>query len=116
MKKVSFAVAKAIKEAGYPQDLYDGIYYYTEQNRIFQYERSFAYYPKIFCVAPTYFEVWLWLWRKKKSCIGILFDDGNCAVEIWQNKSFMRDFESKFDPEESIIAAIEYLCENDLIK
>lgn len=150
MKRVSFKVAKAIKDAGYPQIDKDRGYVVSNNIKWWKYDDSSysdsatvngvkiaenniigllvedipwqdrgygcKYYTYETIAAPTYLEVWLWLWREKKYCIGVLFDDGNCAVEIWQNKSFMRDFEEKFDPEEAIIATIEYLVENNLIK
>lgn len=121
MKRVSFKVAESIKEAGYPQDKHN-VGYVTEKctDRFNVYhegdltDNASRMIKKI--SAPTYLDVWLWLWRCKKSCIGILFDEGDCAVEIWSNKSFLRDFESKFDPEEAIANAIDYLVENELIK
>lgn len=123
-KRVSFKVAKAIKEAGYdyPCDMYYHMYddeYDSEMSieATGDGSRSFLNSLNQFrCAAPFVTDVWLWLWREKQACIGILFDEGNCAVEIWSNKSFLRDFENKFDPEEAIIAAIEYLVDNDLIK
>lgn len=111
-KRVSFKVAQAIKEAGYPQ--YGSCdEYYNQEGRVID---KFCDINKLIYPAPTYFDVWLWLWRCKKACIGILFDEGNCAVEIWSNKSFLRDFENKFDPEEAIINAINYLVDNNLIR
>lgn len=123
MKRVTFKVAKALKDAGYPQKT-RGTVFATEtfihNGTSFgmgcQITRPFGIPHKYLADIPTYLEVWLWLWREKKACIGILFDDGDCAVEIWSNKSFLRDFESKFDPEEAIINAIEFLVENNLIK
>lgn len=53
MKRVSLKVAKAIKDAGYPQD----------------YENAEDTYTNLIggiWVKPTYIEVWLWLWREKK--------------------------------------------------
>lgn len=118
-RRVSFKVAKAIKDAGYPQDnvpiteigWYNIARVYTKQLPTYwEGDHRFV------AVAPTYLDVWLWLWREKKVCIGILFDEGNCGIEIWYKQIFLRDFEDTFDLEEAIIAAIEYLVNNDLIK
>lgn len=112
MKRVSFEVAKYLKEIGYPQEnIGQGMVYNTHEHLVEVYGMCAS-----FVAAPTYLEVWLWLWREKKACISLLFDDGDCTIEIWNNKSFIRDFESKFDPEEAIIAAIEYLVTNKLNK
>lgn len=71
MKRVKFEVAKAIKEAGYPQDRKD-VGYITEKCS----DRFNVYYEgnltdnasrmvkKV--SAPYVMEVWLWLWREKK--------------------------------------------------
>lgn len=51
MKRVSFKVAKAIREAGYPQEVKEG-------------ERSYSEYDsesKTFVQIPYATEVWLWL-------------------------------------------------------
>lgn len=93
MKRVSLKVAKAIKEAGY--------YFSTEVNE---------YFTKYF---PTYLDVWLWLWREKEIRIEAKYhfdDNGECC---WTNGYIDVDYT---DPEEAIIAAIEHLVENDLIK
>lgn len=59
MKRVSLKVAKALKEAGYPQT--DLSCWYDAFGTVFTVRpRNESYY-----VAPTYLEVWLWLWRKK---------------------------------------------------
>lgn len=68
-KRVSFAVAKAIKEAGYnePCDMYYHIYddeYDSEMslemtgNGCKDFVNNLNRYR---CAAPTYMEVWLWL-------------------------------------------------------
>lgn len=116
-KRVTLKVAKAIKEAGYPLTKvvcgkYDGhtpVMYAEPIN-----EENWADCDSWYL--PTYLEVWLWLWREKKACISILFDEGNCGIEIWNKQTFLRDFESTFDPEEAIIAAIEYIVDNNLLK
>lgn len=81
MKRVSFKVAKAIKEAGYPQgdknsgliDVYaledhnDNFVPYTRIGKLTTnyHCQTFSMLRDIpFVVAPTYLEVWLWLWRR----------------------------------------------------
>lgn len=70
---------------------------------------------------PTYFELWLWLWREK----GITIEpskDGITVIECKDENSHLYYGHNIFsqddnkDPEESIIIAIEYLVDNDLIK
>lgn len=116
MKRVSFEVAKALKKAGYPQEQYInrvGEYigysnYYTINNEHYKLCRTrehIEYY------ASTYLDAWLWLWRKKKSIIQVLFDGEWYCQSTTANQAF-----SSSDPEEAIIAAIDYLVDNDLIK
>ena len=102
MKRVSFEVAKAIKEAGYPQN---SQVMYKENGAL---TTSFIRYSNT-CAAPTYIDVWLWLWREKKIWIQVRhMGNGNwfrCYVTE-------QDFS---DPEEAIIATIEHLVEHNLI-
>lgn len=106
MKRVSFKAAKAIKEAGYSQGV---------ENTAWYNEKGFLVKPYVFnggneiADAPTYFEVGLWLWREKKINVIPEYDQisglfSSCGVS------------ERDDPEEAIIAAIEYLVDNDLIK
>lgn len=114
MKIVSIEVAKAIKEAGYPQGIED-MAYYTENGVLIN--------PFVFnsggeiADAPTYINVLLWLWREKKIC---LFNVGNCnnkaKIDIVLDGVYQHTTTSHSDPEEATIEAIEYLVENDLIK
>ena len=88
-KRVSFKVAKAIKEAGYPQE-YNSPCYVTEdcikeydrdydgdmpligerEYKEGQYINRFSYRDEEcdppHCYAPTYIDVWLWLWRENQ--------------------------------------------------
>lgn len=106
MKRVIFEVAKAIKEARYPQEWNDTEYYYTENGEL---KRSDDYegnsiedimYNQRFAVpAPYVMSVWLWLWRENKV-----------------DKQHLFILDPNEDPEEAIIAEIEYLVTNDLIK
>lgn len=100
-KRVSFNVAKAIKEAGYPQDECE--------------ELKMRGLPEHIDI-PTYFDVWLWLWRKKKIYIDICSEYGKIDVSIWYEDNEYY-YECDFtDPEEAIIEAIDYLVTNNLIK
>lgn len=136
MKIISFKVAKAIKEAGYPQEYCSEqsgytlsnmryrVYsernltwyeYQAEPGKFLSIDKDYDYldnYDKI-CVAPTYMEVWLWLWREKKIEIEILHDGVGLTSQI--RIQGRPEFFNK-DPEEVIITAIEYLVKNDLIK
>lgn len=110
-KRVSFKVAKAIKENGYPQD--ETEYKYTKEGNIFVPRNRGEDEKYSECDAPTYLDVWLWLWREKKLEIEV-FNDGvglTSQVRMQGRPQFFNK-----DPEESIIAAIEYLVDNDLIK
>lgn len=127
MKRVSLEIARAIKEAGYDEPseygycVVDGVHNLVKTEE--EWERHIINNSEMQdflrctcqeeegkddCVAPTYMEVWLWLWREKKVYIELLHDVViDCAdTGFGQGK----------DPEEAIIAAIEYLVENDLIK
>ena len=103
MKRVSFKVAKAIKEAGYPQDELknpDSHWFYDEET-------------KCDILRVTYLEVWLWLWREKRIPISVheVEDDFGGEVigfNVWARGGI---FEEN-GPEEAIIAAIEYLVDN----
>lgn len=110
MKRVSFKVAKAIKDAGYPQG---HLPFYDISGDLWEDGISDNFHFP--CFAPTYVEVWLWLWREKKT--HILLDNG--AVVSMQDTDFLWHVAYQnncSDPEESIKEAIEYLAENNLIK
>lgn len=140
MKRVSFEVAKAIKEAGYLQDKSEynegyaisEVHYKVYSSRDARWYPSSAdtgrmlsfdddyYYPEDcgeYCVAPYYMEVWLWLWREKGLYIDIDCTDSNTseAAMLLKGRKFF-DFFENTDPEEAIIAAIEYLVIHKLIK
>lgn len=120
-KRVSFEVAKAIKEAGYnePCDMYYHIYdsVYDSQmslemtgNGCADFLNSNNHYR---CAAPCALDVWLWLWREKKIETEIYNDGVGLTAQIriqGRPQFFIKD------PEEAIIAAIEYLAEKSLIK
>lgn len=116
MKRVSFKVAEAIKKAGYPQELKEGTIFYCENGLKDKYDSElYELFDPMYCVCPFAMEVWLWLWREKKKWIDVSFslDEGNWT--FMQNPSPC-DCGLYNDPEEAIIAAIEYLVENNLIK
>lgn len=95
-KRVPFKVAKALKEAGYPQNDYDEMIGSITK--------------------PTYIDVWLWLWMEKKIRIELVIDDITDKSYPIVNRQHDWLFDSDEDPEESIIAAIDYLADNNLIK
>ena len=106
MKRVSFNIAKAIKEAGYPQE--------AEEN-----ELSYSEYcseSKIFVLIPYVMEVWLWLWKEKGIYLNIDSKVRNMTGVLIIIDEKAIKFIEREDPEEAIISAIEYLVNNDLIK
>lgn len=112
MKRVSFKVAKAIKEAGYPQD-YPNEKLYNDDGKLLNVVTvHFVDDKEKFCVAPSYLEVWLWLWREKKTWIEVLNFSEDFFVNINQKPQSGVVFD---DPEVAIIAAIEYLVDNKLL-
>ena len=71
------------------------------------------------CTAPSYIEVWMWLWRNKK----IFFSPCRNSIDIeesqdgmWMYAKEVAELDSIDDTEEAIIIAIRYLLNNDLIK
>lgn len=149
-KTVSFEVAKALKEAGYPQPQTDvwgyvnrpnncyftGRHYYWDENheRQIEWDETNQFHtiddwadeiePSFYgsaIAAPTYLDVWLWLWREKRITLepskeGILVlecEDEN--GQLYYSHNIYSQDENK-DPVEAIIAAIDFLVENNLIK
>lgn len=111
MKRVSFKVAKAIKEAGYPQGT-ENTAWYNENGELVK--------PFVFnggnevADAPTYLEVYLWLWDELgiKFIIDLDEDGAKCYGRV---NDVIID-ESGDDPEEAVITAIEFLIDNNLIQ
>lgn len=101
MKRVTFKVAKALKEAGYPQESTEGI---VSLSRYSSETHSFI-------LIPFVMEAWLWLWREKRLWLQVRHI-GSCN---WF-KCWVTDAQDYDDPEEAIEQAIKYLVENDLIK
>ena len=116
MKRISFKVAKAIKEAGYPQEKKDGTAVYPVKGefkgKLCAYNSDAPERDKLSIVAPSYFEVWAWLWQKQ---IYLIMEKSYCVVWL-DSKEELKFFSVKKSPEKAIIEAIEYLVENKLIK
>lgn len=109
-KRVSYKVAKAINEAGYPQKGH--VFYVRHGEELIDCPKYIELENAIY--APTYFDVWLWLWRKKDMRIK---DTHDGAVWVWIGNESHRYIEvGTKDPEEAIIATIDYLVDNNLIK
>ena len=84
------------------------------------YNSDAAERDKLSIVEPTYFEVWIWLWREKKCYIQyeLCFRSDNessfVCVDKINNIAWVKSLSE--DPEDAIIAAIERLVEKDLLK
>lgn len=110
-ERVSYEIAKALKEAGYPQANND--LYYNENGTI----RCCS--PHTFTVTyacPTYLDTWLWLWREKKIQI---VAEPRTTVRCYIKAPFyglpLELAQSFYDPENAIIAGINHLVKNNLI-
>lgn len=118
-KRVSFKVAKAIKEAGYPQEKGEFYYSYTghlfHENDASDEETESLWFCASF--APTYLDVWLWLWREKDIRIKDTYDG---AVWVWTNNNESSRYRyisvDTKDPEEAIEEAIKHLVNENLLK
>lgn len=127
MKRVSFKVAKALKEAGYPQKPnYSESYcwYVTKHSEpIFDepYEEEGTLvddwdFATNMVSAPFAFEVRQWLWREKKIKVSSdFFRNDKWGARIDSPDEYHELFPFS-DPEEAIIAAIEYLVNESLLK
>lgn len=120
MKIVNFEVAKAIKELGFPQTHDYGNNNYDSKGTFGKPLYSDGF------VAPTYIEVWLWMWREKKFRILLsasnqrwnevhgIVDGKNGKVEtIWTVLTPCYNITDHYanytDPEIAIENAIEFL-------
>lgn len=124
MKRVSFEVAKYLKEIGYPQGWECDEHYCLESEGEYGYQIGSLVSANTIhknaldaMSAPTYLEAWLWLWREKKIYIDIDCSDSYTSVAsmLLKGRNFF-DFFEKDDPEEAIIEAIEHVVKNNLIK
>lgn len=118
-KQVSFEIAKVLKDAGYPQG---------NENTAYYNELGMLVKPNVYCGgkeiadAPTYIEVWLWLWRDKGIRCDIedlwnaelSYPERGCASNTNQLGGICTPEVS--DPEDAIVNIIDYLVENNLIK
>lgn len=121
MKRVSLKVARALKEAGYPQDKHN-VGYVTEKctDRFNVYhegdltDNASMMIKKI--SAPTYLKawLWLWLWREKGKFIDIIKDCNGRFIALY-GEEITESCEDS-DPEKAIANAIDHLVDNDLIK
>lgn len=124
MKRVSFKIAKVLKELSFPQD--KAIAFYSKSGTLYDYSKCFEaysvedYIDKLGAItqkaaAPTYFEVYLWLWREKNIHLSTIIYKGFVRVYL-DNTVIIRHDKKITDPEEAIEKAIEYLVEQNLIK
>lgn len=102
MKRVSFEVAKVLKEADYPQEC---DMYYSVPPKEQYIGRKIA--------QPTYLDAWIWLWREKGIHIEIL--DSKITTQCYATINGEKDTVLFKSPEEAIKEAINYLIENNLI-
>ena len=134
MKRVSFEVAKAIKEAGYPQtksiqcNYYYAIRKQEKAGQPYYYEGYLLSsddiydcdaYDDDYIDAPTYIDVWLWLWQVKGIHIDIVSSKLGTQMDIWDSEqhNIMGDNTVFYSsPEDAIEAAIKYLVDNKLLK
>lgn len=123
MNRVSFKVAKALKEAGYPQGTTRYLYAiknydtYKEGDIIDTFFETWTNENVV--GSPFELDVWLWLWREKQCAINLQLLSYPCVgwafsiecVDTSCLKPIVYDTQ-----EDAIIAAIEYLVDNCLIK
>ncbi len=120
-KQVTFKVAKVIKEAGgiFPANEYYALFKDESNKGSWQTETICC--PSLGIIgecyaAPTYLDVWLWLWREKKIQIDVEFISSNLVGNFVLGQRVFTNGCYQIDPEDAIIAAIDYLVDNDLIK
>lgn len=118
-KRVSFKVAKALKEAGYPQSPNASEYWYVTEHSEPIFDEPYKDagtlvddwdFATNMVSAPTYLDVWLRLWREKGIRIQVISKE-ELIISKDSGITYKREY-----PEEAIIAAIEYFVDNDLIK
>lgn len=117
-KRVSFKVAKAIKEAGYwdPNTTLTSQYNnpcYAKNEKLYE-NGCICDWEDIF-PAPTYLDVWLWLWKSDKWIITLNLSWTGYALAHVVIDGDDVDFKG-CDQEEAIVSAIDYLVDFDLIK
>lgn len=123
-KKVTLKIAKAIKEAGYPQRLTSSFGWYNGELQV---NESCYDLPldleQAECVAPTYLDVWLWLETEKKIIIHPNSTDINDSDIKYATTTHLIESNTSIstafiynNSEEAIVDAIAYLIDNNLIK
>ena len=104
MRRIQIKAAKAIKEAGYPLEIKS-----IEEAEKLGWQRNAFFTGMCTCaLCPYAMEVWLWLWKDKKIVIDIQY---HAKSNRWVYGCYYYK-----DQEEAIIAAIDYLVDNDLIR
>lgn len=102
MKRVSFSVAKSLKEAGYKFTPAPNSFFTNETNSWYCKEDGELY------SLPYAIEVWIWLWREKKYAV---------TLECIDNKDWATGQIGFFDdPEDAIIAEIQHIVDCKLLK
>lgn len=115
MKRVSFEVAKAIKDAGYPQSNMRNTFFNKQGELLVVTNINDRIEYDIY--APTYLDVWLWLCREKGIYLNTNTQRSGIVCVYLDDTIIHKIKDMKLtDPEEAIIAAIEYLTDNNLIK
>lgn len=114
LQLISFKQAKALKEAGYPQGQTNIVYTTKDIKKFKEGDLVLRGWVNNNVIdAPYAIEIWLWLWREKGFQIDIEYATNTC--NIYRYALFCKSFEL-IDPEETIIAAIEFLVDNDFLK
>lgn len=113
-KLVTYKVAKALKEAGYPQGGTPYQYVTKNYDTFKEGEVIDSFYENWagnnVIDIPTYLSTWLWLWNTKNIQIEVA-DKSYFAKAKVIGKVFVET-----NPEEAFAKAIEYLVTNNLIK
>lgn len=112
-KRVTFKIAKALKKAGYPQDiLIDNKIFDIRTQDITSNLNYLAIYGDdgYYISAPTYLDVWLWLSEEKNIYISPKHDFNDNNENVWTNGWTTDTYK---DPQSAIIAAVEYIITNN---
>lgn len=111
MKRVSFDVAKWLKDIGYPQSTGEGDVYFDKEGEIWFYNSELhdTIQEPVFCSCPYYLEAWRWLWTEKRIFIEPWSSCGLCYVDFLGDHGVELVY-SGTDPEEAIVAAIDVIA------
>lgn len=105
MKIVSFELAQKLTELGYNKSS----------------DRGYVIDNKHFIEAPSYVDVWFWLWREKKFPISLMCDEHPDLMQWYPHSDITGEIGSFTDtvffddPEEALVEAIDYIFENNLL-